>query len=66
MTMRAKEFIRETGNTPWCLHLSFIKPHWPYMAPAPYHNMYGPESFTPVARHKQEQENPNPVYKMFS
>ena len=65
MTMRAKEFIRETGNTPWCLHLSFIKPHWPYMAPAPYHNMYGPESFTPVARHKKEKENPNPVFKMF-
>ena len=35
------------------------------MAPTPYHNMYGPESFTPVARHKKEQENPNPVYKMF-
>ena len=36
MTMRAKEFIKETGDKPWCLHLSFIKPHWPYMAPAPY------------------------------
>ena len=21
---------------PWCLHLSYIKPHWPYIAPAPY------------------------------
>ena len=27
MTMRAKEFIKETGDKPWCLHLSFIKPH---------------------------------------
>ena len=65
MTMRAKEFIRETGDNPWCLHLSFIKPHWPYMAPAPYHNMYGKESFVPVSRNNLERENPNPVYKMF-
>ena len=65
MTMRAKEFIRETGDNPWCLHLSFIKPHWPYMAPAPYHNMYGKESFVPVSRNNIERENPNPVYKMF-
>ena len=65
MTMRAKEFIKETGDNPWCLHLSFIKPHWPYMAPAPYHNMYGKESFIPVSRQNSEKENPNPVYKMF-
>ena len=65
MTMRAKEFIKETGDKPWCLHLSFIKPHWPYMAPAPYHNMYDKESFIPVSRQNSEKENPNPVYKMF-
>ena len=65
MTMRAKEFIKETGDKPWCLHLSFIKPHWPYMAPAPYHNMYGKESFIPVSRNNSEKENPNPVFKMF-
>ena len=65
MTMRAKEFIKETGDNPWCLHLSFIKPHWPYMAPAPYHNMYGKESFIPVSRNNSEKENPNPVFKMF-
>ncbi len=65
MTMRAKEFIKETGNNPWCLHLSFIKPHWPYMAPRPYHQMYDKESFIPVSRHNREKENPHPVYKMF-
>ncbi len=65
MIMRAKEFIKETGDNPWCLHLSFIKPHWPYMAPAPYHNMYGKESFVPAIRDEIERENPNPVYEMF-
>jgi arylsulfatase A-like enzyme len=28
------------GDRPWVLHLSYVKPHWPYMAPAPYHAMY--------------------------
>ena len=41
MTGRAMDFIREQGEEPWCLHLSYIKPHWPYIAPAPYHRLYG-------------------------
>ena len=35
MTRRAMDFIAEAGDRPWCLHLSYIKPHWPYIAPAP-------------------------------
>jgi arylsulfatase A-like enzyme len=35
MTNRAMEFIAEAGDQRWCLHLSYIKPHWPYIAPAP-------------------------------
>ena len=29
MTRRAMEYITEAGDNPWCLHLSYIKPHWP-------------------------------------
>ncbi len=65
MTMRAKEFIKETGSNPWCLHLSFIKPHWPYIAPDPYHRIYGNDDFLPIVRDQKEKEKPNPVYKMF-
>lgn len=65
MTMRAKEFIAQAGDTPWLCHLSFIKPHWPYMAPAPYHDMYGPETFKPMLRDAAERTDPNPVYKAF-
>jgi arylsulfatase A-like enzyme len=39
MTNRAMEFIAHAGDQRWCLHLSYIKPHWPYIAPAPYHDM---------------------------
>ncbi len=49
-TRRAMDFINETSDQPWCLHLSYIKPHWPVIAPAPYHNMYGPEDIKPVVK----------------
>lgn len=65
MTNRACEFITESADTPWLCHLSYIKPHWPYMAPAPYHNMYGPNTFKQVRRKEQERVNPNPVYEAF-
>ena len=43
MTRRAMQFMAEAKaeGRPWCLHLSYIKPHWPYIVPAPYHAMYG-------------------------
>lgn len=65
MTMRAQEFISEMGEAPWLCHLSFIKPHWPYIAPAPYHDMYGSESFLQAHRSPQEKQDPNPVFKAF-
>ena len=65
MTMRAREFIAEMGDAPWLCHLSYIKPHWPSIAPAPYHDMYGPGTFQPIVRDPQEQEDANPVYDAF-
>lgn len=65
MTDRAIDFIRQAGDTPWCLHLSYIKPHWPYIAPAPYHDMYGPNQMLPLKRHPQERDNPHPVVAAF-
>ena len=41
-TTRAIEFIEQAGAAPWCLHLSYIKPHWPYIVPAPYHDPVRP------------------------
>lgn len=57
----AIKFIREQGERPWCLHLSYIKPHWPYLAPAPYHQTYGPEDCSPIVKNRRELENPHPV-----
>ncbi len=67
MTRRAMDFIREadTNGERWCCHLSYIKPHWPYIVPAPYHNMYGPEHVLPAVKHETERQNPHPVYAAF-
>lgn len=63
MTDRALDFIRtaEADGQNWCLHLSYIKPHWPYIAPAPYHALYGPDDVIPVRRHDLERHNPHPI-----
>ncbi len=65
MTRRAMDFITEAGDKPWCLHLSFIKPHWPYIAPAPYNAMYGPQHVLPPVRSDEERAGPHPVYEAF-
>ena len=64
LTGRGIDFI-EQAKGPWCCHLSFIKPHWPYIVPEPYASMYGPEHVKPVVRSNSERENAHPVLKMF-
>jgi len=65
-TERAIAFMEAQGDTPWVLHLSYVKPHWPYIAPAPYHAMYAPEQCLPVARHDAERGNAaHPILREF-
>ena len=65
MTRRAMDYMREVGDQPWCLHLSYIKPHWPYVAPAPYNDMYVAADVIPVVRSEAERADPHPVYREF-
>ena len=55
------EAVRD--GRPWCLHLSYIKPHWPYIAPAPYHAMYRDGDVLPALRTEDERADPHPVYR---
>ena len=64
MTRRAMDFIAEATG-PWCLHLSYIKPHWPYIVPAPYHNMYGHNDLIPAVRSDTERTDAHPVFAAF-
>jgi len=63
LTNRGIEFIEQAGDKPWLCHLSYIKPHWPYIVPPPYHNMYGPEHVIPPVRSDAERATDHPVYK---
>ncbi|MCB1440959.1 MAG: sulfatase-like hydrolase/transferase, partial [Nitratireductor sp.] len=65
LTRRGMEFIQSRGDEPWCCHLSYIKPHWPYIVPAPYHAMYGPEHFLPPVRTEAERDAAHPAYAAF-
>ena len=67
MTRRAMDFITEaeTDGRPWCLHLSYIKPHWPYIAPEPYASMYGPADMLPAIRSQKERQEAHPVFAAY-
>lgn len=62
ITSRAIDFIDEAGDQPWVAHVSYIKPHWPYIVPEPYASMFGPEHVLPVKRHQVELDEPHPVF----
>ena len=61
LTGEAIRFV-DQATGPWCAHLSYIKPHWPYIVPAPYHDMFGPNHVPGPTRHEVEREDPHPVY----
>ena len=65
-TDRALEFLSAVGKEDqWCLHLSYIKPHWPYLVPSPYHSYYSKEHILPAVRNSVEKKNSHPVLKAF-
>ncbi|MBD3664548.1 sulfatase-like hydrolase/transferase [Sulfitobacter sp. TSTF-M16] len=55
----------DQAKGPWCAHVSYIKPHWPYIVPAPYHNMFGANQVPAAARHAKEQEDAQPVFAAY-
>jgi len=66
LTSRCIDFIEaQESDKPWLAHVSYIKPHWPYIVPAPYHNMYGHNQIKPVVRSDKERDNPHPVFEQY-
>jgi len=64
LTTEAINFIRQAEG-PWCAHVSYIKPHWPYIVPAPYHEMYSSADVLSAVRDEVELDNPHPVYNAY-
>ncbi len=66
LTTKAMEFLDSRDpDQPWLCHLSYIKPHWPYIVPAPYNDMYSEADVIPAVRDESERQNPHPVYDQF-
>ena len=42
------DYIR--GRSGWCVHLSLLRPHPPWVAPAPYNSLYAPAELPPIER----------------
>lgn len=61
LTTRGIEYMESQGDQPWLCHLSYIKPHWPYLAPAPYNDMYSADDLPPVNRTQGERETDHPL-----
>ena len=63
MTDRAMAFMEEAAEDgrPWMCHLSYIKPHWPYIVPAPYHDMYDERHIVPPVRSCTETSTDHPL-----
>ncbi len=61
LTTRGIEYIEAQGEQPWLCHLSYIKPHWPYLVPAPYNDMYSAADLPPVNRSEAERQIDHPL-----
>jgi len=67
LTREAIRFLdtMQGKSTPWHCHLSYIKPHWPYIVPEPYHSMYTAEHVQPIVRDDRERIDAHPVYEAY-
>jgi len=67
MTDRAIAFMTEAkgDGRPWMCHLSYIKPHWPYIVPAPYHDMYDESHIVPPIRNAAEHDSDHPLLQAY-
>ncbi|MCR9125130.1 MAG: sulfatase-like hydrolase/transferase [Rhodobacteraceae bacterium] len=67
MTDRAMDFMREAkaDGRPWVCHLSYIKPHWPYIVPAPYHEMFDESHIKDPVRAQSEHATDHPLMRAY-
>jgi arylsulfatase A-like enzyme len=50
LTDRVLDYVDDRGAEPWFVHLSYLRPHPPYLAPVPYDEMYDPATVVDPVR----------------
>lgn len=56
ITYKALQFIRRPGRKPWFLHVSYLRPHRPFLAPEPYNSLYNPDDIPDFKRAASPEE----------
>jgi arylsulfatase A-like enzyme len=68
VTDKAVKFIRRPDTRPWFLHISYLKPHRPYLAPEPYNRLYHPDDVPDfrgaTSREKEAKQHPFLAYML--
>ena len=63
-TNRAIEFfLKNHGLKPWCLHLSYIKPHWHYIASYLYNQLFLDLEIPSAIRSRNKLTIAHPIYE---
>ena len=62
LTDKSIGFMQQNRGKGWFLNVNYIKPHPPYLAPAPYNTMYSPESVPAPVRDAKERETSHPYF----
>ena len=67
MTEQVIDYLAQRRN-PWCVHLSLLRPHPPWIAPAPYHARYAPAALPEFVRAEtaeiEAQQHPWLAYQL--
>jgi len=66
LTTRGMQYIEQQGDQPWLCHLSYIKPHWPYLVPAPYNDMFSTADLPSVNRSQSELQSDHPLMQAWT
>ena len=51
LTEAVIDHVAGSTGEPWFVHLTYLQPHAPFVAPAPYHDLYSPDDVPPPVRH---------------
>lgn len=58
LTDKAISYMQKNKHKPWMMHLSYLYPHWPIAAPAPYNSLYNPDDVDAPVRISEELNHP--------
>lgn len=66
-TDRGLQYLRGAGDRPWFLHLGYYRPHPPFCASAPYHEMFDPAASPPPVRaaSAREEARQHPLLRFY-